>query len=149
MLDERRSKGATPPASSPGVRRRMQATRQRDTPAEIALRSALHRRGHRFRPHRFIKGVPRVCPDIVFVSAKVAVFVDGCFWHRCPEHGSEPKSNRDWWRKKLVANVERDRRNDVELQAAGWSVVRVWEHDETDSAADQVEQVIRAKRTTP
>jgi DNA mismatch endonuclease (patch repair protein) len=135
-----------PPASSPAVRRRMQATSRRDTPAEVALRSALHRRGLRFRLHRKIAGVPRVRPDIVFVSAKVAVFVDGCFWHGCPEHGTLPKSNRDWWTTKLQANAERDQRHSAALRKVGWTVVRVWEHEVPAAAAQRVFDLVTRER---
>lgn len=124
----------------------MRATRQRDTSAEVALRSELHKRGLRFRLHRPIEGVARVRPDIVFVGAGVAVFVDGCFWHSCPHHGSTPKANGRWWREKLAANVDRDRRHDASLHDTGWSVVRVWEHEDVGAAADLVEQVVRNAR---
>jgi DNA mismatch endonuclease, patch repair protein len=135
----------TPPASSTHALRRLQATRQRDTPSEIKLRSALHRLGLRFRLHRPIEGVPRVRPDIVFVSAKVAVFVDGCFWHGCPQHGTWPKANNDWWRKKLESNIKRDRRQDAALSAAGWSVVRVWEHEDLIEAATGIAMSVGAR----
>jgi DNA mismatch endonuclease (patch repair protein) len=121
----------------------MQATPQRDTPPEVALRSALHRLGLRFRLHRKIEGVLRVRPDIVFVSARVAVFVDGCFWHGCPEHGTVPKTNREWWTAKLQANMERDERHTAALQDAGWNVVRVWEHEDPVAAAQRVIKVVK------
>lgn len=121
----------------------MKATRQRDTGAEVSLRSALHARGLRYRLHRRVEGVPRVRPDIVFVSARVAVFVDGCFWHGCPEHGSQPKANSEWWRDKLERNIARDRRNDSALRKAGWAVVRIWEHEDPPEAAKRIEQVVR------
>jgi DNA mismatch endonuclease (patch repair protein) len=78
-------------------------------------------------------------PDIVFTRAKLAVFVDGCWWHLCPVHGSIPKNNADWWRAKLHRNVERDRQKDEMLRAAGWSVLHVWEHEKVAEAADAVE----------
>jgi DNA mismatch endonuclease (patch repair protein) len=81
---------------------------------------------------------------VVFVSARVAVFVDGCFWHRCPEHGSDPKANASWWKAKLDANVERDRRHDDALRVAGWNVIRVWEHEDPERAGDRVEASVRA-----
>lgn len=136
---------STPPASSANVSRRMRATPQRDTPTEIALRSALHRKGLRFRVHRPVDGVPRVRPDIVFVSARVAVFVDGCFWHACPNHGTLPKENRTWWDEKLRSNVERDLRHNSALRDAGWSVVRVWEHEDPSQAANRTAAIIEAK----
>jgi DNA mismatch endonuclease (patch repair protein) len=78
----------------------------------------------------------------VFTKARVAVFVDGCFWHSCPEHGNLPRANREWWRTKLEINVARDRRNDRDLADAGWHVVRVWEHEPVVSAADRVCRVL-------
>lgn len=81
--------------------------------------------------------------DIVFGPAKVAVFVDGCFWHACPEHGSIPKNNRNWWQEKLAANQARDRRVDAELLERGWNPIRIWEHEDASSAADKIESVVR------
>ncbi len=87
--------------------------------------------------------IGRARPDVVFTRARVAVFVDGCFWHRCPEHGTSPKTNGGWWRRKLDANVERDRATDATLEAAGWTVIRIWEHEDAVAAADRVEAVVR------
>jgi DNA mismatch endonuclease, patch repair protein len=87
-------------------------------------------------------------PDVVFTRTHVAVFVDGCFWHMCPEHGTVPRNNRDWWLDKLLGNVERDRRVDGVLAERGWVVVRLWEHDHPDTAADVVEQLHRSRMTT-
>jgi DNA mismatch endonuclease, patch repair protein len=84
-----------------------------------------------------------VTADVVFRRARVAVFVDGCFWHVCPLHGTMPKSNRAWWADKLQANVERDRRTDVALAEHGWRVLRIWEHESSEQAADRVEQLLR------
>jgi DNA mismatch endonuclease (patch repair protein) len=93
----------------------------------------------RFRvDHQALPGV-RCRVDIAFTRAKVAVFVDGCFWHACPIHGTLPKSNRDWWSTKLALNTQRDRRNDEALRVAGWRVVRIWEHEQIRQAADLVE----------
>lgn len=122
----------------------METTRQKDTPAEMALRRELHRRGLRYRVDLAILGVTRAHPDIVFTKRKVAVFVDGCFWHSCPEHATTPKSNEQWWTDKLAANVERDRRHDRELTEAGWQVLRFWEHEDPLIAADRVEEVVTA-----
>src|SRR5262245_17560749 len=98
----------------------MSQQRTRDTQPELALRSALHRAGFRFRLHRKpVIGVRREA-DLVFISARVAVFVDGCFWHQCPEHATSPKNNDAWWDAKLARNVERDRDTDRRLQDAGW-----------------------------
>lgn len=84
--------------------------------------------------------------DIVFGPSKVAVYVDGCFWHSCPEHGTTPKSNRRWWVAKLAANVRRDRDTDRQLAEAGWHVVRVWEHESMGHAADRIAKVVSARR---
>ncbi len=81
--------------------------------------------------------------DIVFGPAKVAVYVDGCFWHSCPEHATVPKNNREWWVEKLAANVARDRDTDRQLREAGWEVVRVWEHEDMEVAADRVMRAVR------
>src|ERR1043165_3463715 len=107
-----------PPASSPTTRAVMQANRGETRP-EVALRSELHRRGFRFRKHAAPLKNLRCRADIVFPAAKVAVFVDGCFWHVCPKHGTFPKSNADWWKLKLERNQARDRRNDAALAGAG------------------------------
>ena len=83
--------------------------------------------------------------DIVFGPARVAVYVDGCFWHSCPDHGTTPKSNREWWREKLAANVERDQDTDRQLAEAGWQVIRVWEHDDVTVSADEIESSLRGR----
>ena len=121
----------------------MQANRRRDTRPELNLRRELHRRGLRFRVDHPPTPEARCRADIVFTKASVAVFVDGCFWHACPEHGNVPQANREWWRAKLAVNVERDRRNDRELFDAGWQVIRVWEHETVSSAADRVCEAVR------
>lgn len=112
------------------------------TAPEMAIRRVLHRRGLRYRVNMPLPEIRRIRPDIVFSRARVAVFVDGCFWHRCPEHGSSPKTNADWWRRKLDANVERDRKTDTVLADAGWMVIRIWEHEDATAAADRVESVV-------
>jgi len=121
---------------------RMRRQRERDTGPELALRSALHRRGLRFRVHRRpIPGLRREA-DIVFGPARVAVFVHGCFWHGCPEHATWPATNADFWRAKIERNRERDRETRTALEAAGWAVVVVWEHEEVGLAADRVEWTV-------
>lgn len=105
---------------------------------ERELRSRLHRCGLRFRKHASpVRGL-RCRVDILFTRKRIAVFVDGCFWHRCPFHGSEPKANGKWWKTKLDANVARDRRNDAALTAAGWRVLRFWAHDPVDGMVDRI-----------
>jgi len=136
-----------PSASSPTVQRRMQNQRRRDTAPEIALRKELHRLGLRFRvDHQVLRGMRRRA-DVAFTRAKVAVFVDGCFWHSCPDHATYPKANAEWWTDKLAANVRRDRATDDALRTAGWRVVRIWEHSDVHTAAEQVdEEVTRARQ---
>jgi DNA mismatch endonuclease (patch repair protein) len=120
----------------------MRANRRSDTKPEIALRRALHARGYRYRKdfRLDLGGGVRVRPDIVFTARKIAVFVDGCFWHVCPEHGREPTSNEWYWTPKLRRNVDRDRAADAALKAAGWGVVRLWEHEPLPSAVNTVVQ---------
>lgn len=126
----------------------MQRQRRRDTAPELALRRALHRRGLRYRVDRpVVRGVRRRA-DVVFGPAKVAVFVDGCFWHCCPVHATYPASNAQWWAEKLAGNVARDRATDLALTAAGWLVVRVWEHEDAETAARHITDVVRARRAS-
>ena len=136
----------SPEASSRHVRDRMRRQRRTDTKPEMLLRRELHSRGLRYRvDYAPLDTMRRRRSDIVFTRRKVAVFVDGCFWHSCPEHRSLPRSNRDWWRQKLERNVERDRDTDAALDRAGWSVVRVWEHEAPIAAADRVEMLVRSR----
>lgn len=124
----------------------MQANRSRDTTVEVAVRRALHARGLRYRKHRRPIAELRCEPDVVFPREKVAVFVDGCWWHGCPEHWAPPRTNRDWWMRKMEINVARDRRNDAALADAGWLVVRVWEHEDTNVASERVAILVRQRR---
>ena len=121
------------------------ANRGRDTRPERELRSALHRRGLRYRVNRRAAPDVRTTVDIVFGPAKVAVFVDGCFWHRCPQHGTLPKANSEWWLTKLEGNVTRDRRNDAALTSRGWKVIRLWEHDDPERSAELVARTVRQR----
>lgn len=118
----------------------MRANRRRDTGPELALRSRLHQQGLRFRvdfPIR-IPGRRPVRPDVVFTRKRVAVFVDGCFWHGCPEHATRPKTNIGYWVPKLAENIARDKRTRQALEALGWTVVRIWEHESPDLAVSTV-----------
>jgi DNA mismatch endonuclease (patch repair protein) len=121
----------------------MKGNRSRDTQPEVAVRSAAHRLGLRFRKHE--RPVPdlRCTADLVFRSARLAVFVDGCFWHSCPDHGRPPRTNESYWAAKLRRNIERDRRNDEDLRARGWNVLRIWEHDDPHHSAERIAQLVR------
>lgn len=135
----------TPPASSRDALRRMRSQRQRDTAAELSLRSVLHRNGLRFRVHYPLLKLRRTA-DIAFPRLRIAVFVDGCFWHGCPEHGTWPKANAEWWREKIDSNRSRDADTDRKLAEAGWCVVRVWEHEQPEVAARVIEAAVRNAR---
>ncbi|MBZ4557571.1 very short patch repair endonuclease [Mycobacterium avium] len=137
----------TPEPLDDSTRRRMRSQRRRDTALESRIRKSLHRSGFRFRvDHRPEKSL-RCRGDIVFTRLKVIVFVDGCFWHGCPRHATSPTNNAEWWREKLDANVERDRRNDQLLKELGWRVVRIWEHEETDEAVDRIRAALNQARS--
>lgn len=128
-----------PVPSSAAVSAVMQGNRRRDTAPELRVRSLLHRRGLRYRvdlPVQLGKG--RVRPDIVFTRDRLAIFIDGCFWHACPQHGTAPQRNVGYWRVKLARNVERDREVDRQLEQAGWTVLRVWEHVPPASALEMI-----------
>ena len=123
----------------------MRSQRRRDTGIELAIRRRVHATGLRYRIDVApLPGVRRRA-DILFRPARVAVFVDGCFWHCCPTHGTWPKSNARWWRDKLEANVRRDRDTDRRLSDAGWEVIRIWEHEDPAEAADRVVEAVRAR----
>jgi DNA mismatch endonuclease (patch repair protein) len=122
----------------------MRANPSRDTSPELQLRSALHAEGHRFRANLRLEVLGfRVRPDVVFTKARVAVFVDGCFWHSCPDHGTRPRSNKHYWLPKLRRVLKRDRRADRQLTRAGWAVVRVWEHASAEEAVRHVAKALR------
>jgi len=125
-------------ASSPAVRARMQAQRTRDTGPELAVRRLLHAQGFRYRVDRPILPGVRSRADLVFSRARLAVFVDGCFWHGCPDHGRLPTANRDWWQRKIEGNMTRDSLVDQRLDDAGWTVVRVWEHEPPERAVERI-----------
>lgn len=128
-------------ASSAGRRRNMQANRSRDTKPELEVRRALHTLGLRYRVAIAPEPDLRRRADIVFTRARVVVFIDGCFWHGCPEHGrSNFKHNADYWPAKIAANVARDADTNAKLGAVGWHVLRFWGHED---AADVVEEIRR------
>lgn len=119
---------------------------RKDTAPEIALRRLLHAAGLRFRVGLPVPGMPRRSIDIAFPRAKVAVFVDGCFWHSCPEHATKPAANDAWWARKLAGNVERDAATTAHLETAGWTVIRVWEHEAPAEVAARVRALLRPER---
>ncbi len=124
----------------------MSNQRSRDTAIEIALRRILHATGLRYRVHRRpLRGVRREA-DILFGPARVAVFVDGCFWHGCPEHATWPKNNAGFWREKIEKNRARDGDTDARLAEAGWLSVRVWEHEDAAEAAERIASLVWARR---
>ncbi|MCY3786885.1 MAG: very short patch repair endonuclease [bacterium] len=130
------------------VRRSMVANRSRDTKPELHVRSAVHRRGLRFRVSvRPIAELPRTA-DMVFRPAKVAVFIDGCFWHGCPEHYVEPRTNADYWSAKIARNKGRDSDTDQRLRDAGWTVLRYWEHEPIEEVAEDIISTVNASRNS-
>lgn len=133
-----------PDPTSKAVSQRMRANPRRDTKPEIALRSELHRLGMRFRKDLPLRLADRVVrPDVVFTRSRLAVFLDGCFWHCCPEHGNVPRANSGYWRPKLERNVTRDRAVDQALADAGWNVLRAWEHEDVVVVAAAVAAELR------
>lgn len=138
---------ASPPASSTAARSRMQRQARRDTRPELRIRRLLHAEGLRYRVDAPLP-VPKLRrrADILFSRGRVVVFVDGCFWHRCPDHATSPKANAEWWRAKIDRNVARDADTDRWLQEAGWAVVRVWEHERAEEAAARIHQIVMERR---
>ncbi|HKZ92939.1 MAG TPA: very short patch repair endonuclease [Candidatus Limnocylindrales bacterium] len=123
----------------------MRGNRKKDTRPEVLLRAAMHRAGLRYRTYVAIEGGGlRARADVVFPKRRLAVFVDGCFWHGCPEHATKPRTNVDYWEAKLRGNADRDRRVDQALTASGWSVIRIWEHDVDRDLEACVERVAKA-----
>lgn len=133
-------------ASTSEARRRMQRVRQKNTSAESALRRELHARGLRYRIHVPVLAKSRRVADVAFSGLRVAVFVDGCFWHGCPLHATWPKENAEFWRVKILANQERDRDTDERLRAEGWTVVRVWAHEPPERAARRIATIIKKRK---
>jgi len=123
----------------------MRVQKVRDTGIEVALRRELFRRGLRFRLQSPTVPGTRRRADLEFRTARVAVFVDGCFWHSCPEHRTAPRANAEWWSRKLQDNCDRDADSTRRLAEAGWSVIRIWEHEPADSAADRVSELVRSR----
>lgn len=133
-------------ASSDGVRRSMRGNRGRDTGPEMAVRRLLHARGLRYRVDLApVAGVRRRA-DLVFTRARVAVFIDGCFWHGCPQHATWPKVNADFWHQKIEGNRARDRDTDQRLREAEWTVLRFWEHEAPEDVAEAIQHVVKQTR---
>ncbi|MGN6414947.1 very short patch repair endonuclease [Flexivirga sp.] len=132
-------------ASSPGRRRNMQANRSRDTGPELAIRRALHRLGLRYRVASAPEPSIRRRADIVFTRARVAVFIDGCFWHGCPEHGrSNFNHNAEYWSAKIAANAARDADTNAKLEQSDWHVLRYWEHDDAETVVAEIQEIVVA-----
>ncbi len=136
--------------TTPTVSTRMQAIRSSGTKPEMAVRRRLHAVGLRYRVD--VRPLPDLNrrADIVFTRAKVAVFVDGCFWHGCSDHGRRTFNANGWyWPDKIARNIARDRETDQLLEAAGWAVVRTWEHEDPDSAVERVVAALRRRQSEP
>ena len=137
-------------ATDEATRNKMLGNRSRDTKPELRVRSLVHKRGMRYRVNQ--RPLPRVrrTADIVFRRARVAVYIDGCFWHGCDQHYKEPKTNTPYWRDKIDGNRRRDRETDELLEAEGWLVLRFWEHEDPAEVAETVESSVRSTgRVTP
>ncbi|KIZ19632.1 DNA mismatch repair protein Vsr [Streptomyces natalensis ATCC 27448] len=123
---------------------------RRDTEPELAVRRLLYAAGLRYRLQRRVPGMSRRTIDIAFPGLRIAVFLDGCFWHGCPEHATSPRANAQWWRSKLEGNMARDTETTAHLESAGWTVLRFWEHEAPDRVAEAVaEAVLVAKQRHP
>ncbi|MER5477762.1 very short patch repair endonuclease [Streptomyces sp. NPDC002734] len=120
---------------------------RRDTAPEVAVRRLLHAAGLRYRVNVPVPGMPRRTIDIVFSRLKIAIFLDGCFWHGCPQHATQPKSNAEWWRAKLDKNMARDLETTKHLEAEGWTVLRYWEHESPGKVADAVTMQVLHSRS--
>ncbi|WP_225831839.1 very short patch repair endonuclease [Streptomyces sp. NK08204] len=117
----------------------------KDTNAELAVRRMLHAAGLRYRVEYPVPGMARRRIDVAFTRAKVAVLIDGCFWHGCPEHATQPKANAEWWRQKLARNMARDRETTEHLTAQGWTVLRFWEHEAPEEVTVRVRAAVEQR----
>lgn len=132
----------TPVASTVLVAARMSRQRRRDTAPEVAVRRVLFARGLRYRVNYPVPGMNRRTIDIAFTRAKIAVFLDGCYWHGCPIHGTRPRANAEWWASKLDRNQQRDAETSKYLATHAWIVLRFWEHDAVEHVVDTVSDQI-------
>lgn len=121
----------------------MARQQRRDTAPELSIRRRLHAAGLRYRVNAPLPTMPRRRADILFPRRRVAVFIDGCFWHGCPEHGTWPQANAVWWREKLGRNVARDRETDMVLQSLEWTVLRAWEHEDPDVVTARIITIVQ------
>ena len=137
--------GETPKPSSEAARNRMRAAKSRDTEAEMKVRRLLHSMGLRYRVDYLVLTKPRRKADIAFTRAKVAVFIDGCFWHGCPKHGTSAKANAEFWRNKIQTNKERDLDTNKRLKKEGWLIIRAWEHEEPEKVASKIASKVSAR----
>ena len=128
------------------MRERMQNQARRDTQCEKAVRSAVHALGFRYRVHVKPDPTLRREADLVFRCERVAVFVDGCFWHGCPLHHHDPHTHHSWWKSKIERNRARDRETDRLLEERGWLVLRVWEHEDPEEAAERIARAVANRR---
>jgi DNA mismatch endonuclease (patch repair protein) len=125
----------------------MSRNRKRDTRPERRVRTELFARGLRYRVNHPVRlETLTVRPDIVFPRQQVAVFVDGCFWHQCPEHGNVPRRNTAYWGPKLRRNIDRDRRVDTALASERWTVIRAWEHEDPEAVASRVAATVASRK---
>ncbi|HZG42145.1 MAG TPA: very short patch repair endonuclease [Longimicrobium sp.] len=130
-------------SSDAHVSERMKRQRTKDTALEIAVRRILHRAGLRYRVHYPVPGIPRRSIDIAFTGPKIAVFIDGCFWHGCTLHKNIPANNHTAWERKISSNRERDRHSEQHLITAGWTVMRFWEHVAAPEIAAEIIVAVR------
>lgn len=139
---------ATLTPTSPGRSANMRANRRRDTAPEWRIRRLLHARGLRYRVDLPIRlaGVRLIRPDIAFTRVRLAVFIDGCFWHGCPDHKGRPKTNVHYWGPKITGNAERDQRQTDALVDAGWTVLRFWEHESPEAVVAEIRRVYETRR---
>lgn len=126
----------------------MRRFRSRDTKPELDVRRLLHANGLRYRVHRAVPSHPRRTIDIAFPGARIAVFIDGCYWHACPVHGKTPATNSDWWREKIGRNKSRDVETNQALESQGWTVLRYWEHEDPVAVSAQITEVVRGYGAT-
>ena len=138
-----------PEASSSSVSRRMSRQRRTDTKPEMKVRVILHAAGLRYRVNAVLPGLSRRRADMLFTRARLAIFIDGCFWHSCPVHATAPRANADWWTAKLAGNVARDRATEAHLSSLGWTVLRFWEHESPYEVAERIIDAYRAAQAAP